>query len=69
MFLHGLGKERPWGEARLVSFVCDVVVGEPLRWSGERRRCLAELERELTAWPSHSDVRKGAEGRVIGQAA
>lgn len=47
VFLHGLGKALPRGEALLVPFFCDVAVGEPLRWPGERRLCLAQLEAAL----------------------
>lgn len=55
VFLHGLGKALPRGEALLVPFFCDVVVGDAHRWCGDRRRCLAELERELTALAAELD--------------
>lgn len=45
--LHGLGKALPRGEALLVPFCCDVVVGEALRWNGDRRRFMAALEERL----------------------
>lgn len=43
VFLHGLGKALPKGEALLVPFFCDVLVGEPMQWSGNRQRCLNKL--------------------------
>ena len=52
VFLHGLGKALPKGEALLVPFFCDIFVGEPLAWSGDRRgymRLLDERMKELAA--------------------
>ncbi|MDN5862391.1 MAG: 1-acyl-sn-glycerol-3-phosphate acyltransferase [Salinisphaera sp.] len=34
VFLHGLGKALPRGEALLVPLMLDVFVGEPIRWDG-----------------------------------
>jgi 1-acyl-sn-glycerol-3-phosphate acyltransferase len=49
VFLHGLGKALPKGETVLVPFFCDVFIGEPLTWSGERRAFLAQLEDAMAA--------------------
>lgn len=58
LYLHGLGKALPKGEALLVPFFCDVFVGEPLCWPGERQRHMQELSKrfELLAGECcHSD--------------
>jgi 1-acyl-sn-glycerol-3-phosphate acyltransferase len=47
VFLHGLGKALPRGEALFVPFFCDVFVGEPIRWGGERESFMGELETAL----------------------
>lgn len=43
VFAHGLGKALPSGEALLVPFVCDIFVGEPLRWTGDRSTFMETL--------------------------
>ena len=55
VFLHGLGKALPRGEALMVPFFCDLVVGEGLQWCGDRRGCLAELESGLTTLAAELD--------------
>jgi hypothetical protein len=47
--LHGLGKALPKGEALLVPVICDVLVGEPFVWTGERATFMAELEARMQA--------------------
>ncbi len=49
VFLHGLGKSLPRGEALLVPFFCDVFVGEPLCWTGDKRGFMKELTCRMTA--------------------
>ena len=44
VFLHGLGKALPRGEALLVPFFCDVFVGESVPWGGDRAGYMQRLE-------------------------
>jgi len=58
VFMHGLGKALPKGEGLLVPFFCDVFVGEPVYWPGERQRHIdipTEKFRELDSQCCHSD--------------
>jgi 1-acyl-sn-glycerol-3-phosphate acyltransferase len=59
VFLHGLGKALPRGEAILVPFFVDVFVGEPVEWTGDRASYLERFrssvvslaaEGEFPAW-------------------
>ncbi len=52
VFMHGLGKALPKGEAILVPFFCDVFVGEALAWSGDRRAFMLRLEEAVQALAS-----------------
>jgi 1-acyl-sn-glycerol-3-phosphate acyltransferase len=49
VFMHGLGKALPKGEALLVPFFCDVFVGEALLWTGEKADYMARLEDAMRA--------------------
>lgn len=49
IYLHGLGKALPKGEALLVPFFLDVFVGEPMRWSGDRDGFLATYRAAMDA--------------------
>jgi 1-acyl-sn-glycerol-3-phosphate acyltransferase len=48
IYMHGLGKALPRGEALLVPFFCDLFVGEPLKWPGNKEQFL-ELVSESVA--------------------
>jgi 1-acyl-sn-glycerol-3-phosphate acyltransferase len=47
VFLHGLGKALPKGEALLVPFFCDIFIGAPLAWTGDRRSYMRLLDEEM----------------------
>jgi 1-acyl-sn-glycerol-3-phosphate acyltransferase len=47
VFLHGLGKALPRGEAILVPFFVDVFVGEPVAWTGDRDSYLEEFRARI----------------------
>jgi 1-acyl-sn-glycerol-3-phosphate acyltransferase len=55
VFLHGLGKALPRGEALLVPFFCDIFVGEPLNWSGDKNGFMDELMQRMTALAAEGD--------------
>lgn len=49
VFMHGLGKVLPRGEAMLVPFFVDVFVGERVPWTGDRQRFMADFRAAVTA--------------------
>ncbi len=49
LFLRGAGKSLPRGEALLVPFICDVVVGEALTWNGDRDELMTQIRARIEA--------------------
>ncbi|WP_309386600.1 lysophospholipid acyltransferase family protein [Cerasicoccus frondis] len=54
VFLHGLGKALPRGEALLVPYICDINVGDAVSWQGDKgatmellQKVFAQLKAEL----------------------
>jgi 1-acyl-sn-glycerol-3-phosphate acyltransferase len=47
IFLHGLGKALPRGEALLVPFFCDVLIGNSLKWNGSKINFMTSIEQEI----------------------
>lgn len=47
VYLRGLGKALPKGEALLVPFFCDVFVGEALPWTGDCKSYMVQLEQAM----------------------
>lgn len=48
VFMHGLGKSLPRGEALFVPFVCEINVGEALPWTNDRVGFMSALEQTFT---------------------
>lgn len=55
VFLHGLGKALPKGEGLLIPFFCDVFVGLPLRWTGDRRSFMDALNARMDELAGEGD--------------
>jgi 1-acyl-sn-glycerol-3-phosphate acyltransferase len=44
VFTHGLGKALPKGSFLLVPFFCDIFIGEPITWDGDRTQFMSSLK-------------------------
>lgn len=52
VFLHGLGKSLPKGEAMLVPFFCDVLIGDKIFWNGSSGAFMSQLEQSMAGLAS-----------------
>jgi 1-acyl-sn-glycerol-3-phosphate acyltransferase len=48
VFMYGLGKALPRGEALFVPFMCEMNIGVPLRWQDDRRRFVTALDQTFS---------------------
>ena len=55
VFLHGVGKALPKGEAVLVPFFVDVFVGAPVEWTGDRESYLARFREAIVSLAGEGD--------------
>ena len=55
IFMHGLGKALPKGEALLVPFFLDIFVGEPVQWDGDKTQFMEQLSCQMTALAAEGD--------------
>lgn len=52
VFMYGLGRAMPKGEFLLIPFFCDMFVGEPMRWAGDRHGFMQALEAQFKSMKS-----------------
>ncbi|WP_458413342.1 lysophospholipid acyltransferase family protein [Schinkia sp. CFF1] len=49
IFMHGLGKALPKGDPLFVPFFCDIFIGEPLHWNGDKVTFMEEVTESINA--------------------
>ena len=57
VFMHGLGKALPKGEFLLVPFYCDIFVGEPFFWQGDRVEFMETLNQSMNDLAKQGDFK------------
>lgn len=56
IYMHGLGKALPRGEALLVPFFIDVFVGDAIQWTGDKRNFMEALSNSITGLSKECDA-------------
>lgn len=56
IFLHGLGKALPKGEALLVPLMLDIFVGDPIHWSGDSDHYMADVRRSIQSLADNAQL-------------
>lgn len=56
IFMYGFGKSLPRGEALFVPFICDLFIGEPLKWTGDRVSFMDLLNSIIRSLADDADV-------------
>lgn len=55
VFTHGLGKALPKGSFMLVPFFCDIFIGEPITWPGNRTQFMDSLKERFSQLSSEKN--------------
>ena len=55
VFTHGLGKALPKGSFLLVPFFCDIFIGEPITWQGNRTQFMKTLKERFSQLSSEKN--------------
>lgn len=56
IFLHGLGKALPKGTVVIVPFFCDVFLGEPILWTGDKKSFMDLLNERIQDLASEENL-------------
>jgi 1-acyl-sn-glycerol-3-phosphate acyltransferase len=56
VFMHGFGKSLPRGEALLVPFICDLFIGDTIRWTGDRDSFMDHLNGAMRSLAEEAGV-------------
>lgn len=57
VYMYGLGKALPRGEALLVPFVCEINIGDLVNWEGDRTRFIETLQSTFDTLKSEMEVK------------
>lgn len=57
VYMHGLGKALPRGEVVLVPFVCEINIGEPLKWEDDHTKLIENLQDSFEALKNEIEVK------------